>query len=85
MPLLEEQKEECIERHPEGEDEAFEGALDRFSQFFIAPAFNPDYTKREQNAVNSEFQKNYFILITKILNYICMNFFINSEVDIIEP
>ncbi|MDP6853435.1 MAG: insulinase family protein [Candidatus Marinimicrobia bacterium] len=38
--------------------EAFEGALDRFSQFFIAPAFNPDYTKREQNAVNSEFQKN---------------------------
>ena len=38
--------------------EAFEGGLDRFSQFFIAPAFNPDYTKREQNAVNSEFQKN---------------------------
>ncbi len=38
--------------------EAFEGALDRFSQFFIAPAFNADYTKREQNAVNSEFQKN---------------------------
>jgi len=37
---------------------AYEGALDRFSQFFIAPAFNPDYTKREQNAVNSEFQKN---------------------------
>ena len=38
--------------------EAYEGALDRWSQFFIAPAFNPDYTKREINAVNSEFQKN---------------------------
>ena len=38
--------------------EAYEGALDRFSQFFIAPAFNPDFTKREINAVNSEFQKN---------------------------
>jgi len=38
--------------------EAYEGALDRFSQFFIAPAFNPDFTKREVNAVNSEFQKN---------------------------
>ena len=38
--------------------EAYEGALDRFAQFFIAPAFNPDYTTREQNAVNSEFQKN---------------------------
>ena len=38
--------------------EAYEGALDRFSQFFIAPAFNPEFTKREVNAVNSEFQKN---------------------------
>ena len=38
--------------------EAYEGALDRFSQFFISPLFNPDYTKREINAVNSEFQKN---------------------------
>ena len=38
--------------------EAYEGALDRFAQFFIAPVFNPDYTAREQNAVNSEFQKN---------------------------
>jgi len=38
--------------------DAYEGALDRFSQFFIAPAFNPEFTKREINAVNSEFQKN---------------------------
>ena len=38
--------------------EAYEGALDRFSQFFIAPAFNPKFTKRDVNAVNSEFQKN---------------------------
>ena len=38
--------------------DAYEGALDRFSQFFIAPAFNKDFTIREINAVNSEFQKN---------------------------
>jgi len=38
--------------------DAYEGALDRFSQFFISPEFNPDFTKREINAVNSEFQKN---------------------------
>ena len=38
--------------------DAYEGALDRFSQFFISPAFNKEYTKREINAVNSEFQKN---------------------------
>jgi len=39
-------------------DEAFEGALDRFAQFFIAPLFTPELTEREMNAVNSEFQKN---------------------------
>ena len=33
---------------------AFEGALDRFSQFFIAPKFNPDFTGREVNAVHNE-------------------------------
>lgn len=33
----------------------FEGALDRFSQFFIAPLFNPEYVDRERNAVNSEY------------------------------
>ncbi len=37
---------------------AFEGALDRFSQFFQAPLFNPKYAEREVHAVNSEFDKN---------------------------
>jgi insulysin len=36
----------------------FEGALDRFAQFFISPLFNPAYTAREINAVNSEHSKN---------------------------
>jgi len=36
----------------------FEGAIDRFSQFFIAPLFTEEYTGREVNAVNSEHQKN---------------------------
>ncbi len=36
----------------------FEGALDRFSQFFISPLFTEKYTEREVNAVNSEHQKN---------------------------
>ncbi|UTW14066.1 insulinase family protein [Marinobacterium rhizophilum] len=31
-------------------------ALDRFSQFFIAPLFNETYVDRERNAVNSEYQ-----------------------------
>ena len=38
--------------------EAFEGALDRLAQFFIAPLFTPEFTEREMNAVNSEYQKN---------------------------
>ncbi|MBK8526482.1 MAG: insulinase family protein [Rubrivivax sp.] len=37
---------------------AFEGALDRFAQFFIAPLFDARYTEREMNAVASEHQKN---------------------------
>lgn len=37
---------------------AFKGALDRFSQFFVAPLFTQEYTEREMNAVNSEHQKN---------------------------
>jgi len=37
---------------------AFEGALDRFAQFFIAPRFDPEFAAREVEAVNSEFQKN---------------------------
>jgi len=37
---------------------AFEGALDRFSDFFRAPLFDKKYAAREVNAVNSEFEKN---------------------------
>ena len=36
----------------------FEGAIDRFAQFFISPLFTEEYTEREVNAVNSEHQKN---------------------------
>ncbi|MGM8851507.1 insulinase family protein [Salinicola halophyticus] len=35
---------------------AFSEALDRFSQFFVSPQFNPDYVDRERHAVNSEYQ-----------------------------
>jgi len=38
--------------------DGFNGALDRFSQFFISPLFTEEYTSREVNAVNSEHQKN---------------------------
>lgn len=38
--------------------DAFEGALDRFAQFFIAPLFTEEFTERELNAVDSEFEKN---------------------------
>lgn len=38
--------------------EAFEGAIDRFAQFFIAPLFDARYTEREMNAVASEHQVN---------------------------
>lgn len=38
-------------------DQAFlKPALDRFSQFFIAPLFNKEYVAREKYAVNSEYQ-----------------------------
>ena len=36
----------------------FEGALDRFAQFFREPLFNEDCTMREMQAVHSEHQKN---------------------------
>ncbi|PUA30321.1 MAG: peptidase M16 [Cellvibrio sp. 79] len=32
-----------------------EPALDRFSQFFVAPLFSPEYVERERKAVHSEF------------------------------
>ncbi len=38
--------------------EAFEGALDRFSDFFKAPLFAEKYAEREVNAVGSEHDKN---------------------------
>ena len=38
--------------------DAFAGAIDRLSQFFIAPLFTQDFAEREVNAVNSEFQAN---------------------------
>ena len=44
--------------HLEINHQAFEGAIDRFSQFFIAPLFSAEFTKREMNAVDSEFEKN---------------------------
>jgi len=36
----------------------FEGALDRFSQFFISPLFTESGTERELNAIESEHRKN---------------------------
>lgn len=44
--------------HFEISHQAFEGALDRFAQFFVAPLFNAKFTAREMNAVDSEFEKN---------------------------
>ena len=39
-------------------NQAFEGALDRFSWFFKQPLFSEDSTSREMNAVDSEHKKN---------------------------
>ncbi len=44
--------------HFEVSHHAFEGAIDRFAQFFISPLFAQEFTEREMNAVNSEHQKN---------------------------
>lgn len=44
--------------HLEIRHEAFEGAIDRLAQFFVAPLFDPRFTEREVNAVASEHQKN---------------------------
>ncbi len=38
------------------EPDALPGALDRFSQFFIAPRFNADKLESERNVVHSEYQ-----------------------------
>jgi len=39
-------------------NKAFEGALDRFSEFFKSPLFNASSVNREINAVDSEHKKN---------------------------
>lgn len=42
----------------EVDNAAIQGALDRFSRFFVSPLFDATFLEREKNAVNSEFQKN---------------------------
>ncbi|MCV6605303.1 MAG: insulinase family protein, partial [Porticoccaceae bacterium] len=37
------------------DNSAYEGALDRFAQFFIKPLFTEKYVDREKNAVHSEY------------------------------
>ena len=39
-------------------NDAFTGALDRFSHFFLDPLFNPSCINRELHAVDQEFSKN---------------------------
>ena len=58
LPIYAYTQQDHTNYHFEIRHEAFEGALDRFSQFFIAPLFDARFTEREMNAVNSEFQKN---------------------------
>ena len=40
------------------DNDAYEGALDRFAQFFISSKFSEGSVEREINAINSEFSKN---------------------------
>jgi insulysin len=47
--------------------ESIEGALDRFSQFFIDPLFDETYVKRELHAVESEHAKNAISEANRIL------------------
>ncbi len=44
--------------HFESNHQGFEGGLERFAQFFIAPKFDPDYLKREMQVVDAEHQNN---------------------------
>ncbi|NGX55541.1 MAG: Protease 3, partial [Chlamydiae bacterium] len=39
-------------------NEGFEGGLDRFAQFFVAPLFNPSGVARESEAIDQEFCRN---------------------------
>jgi len=49
---------ELTNYHFEISHDAFEGAIDRIAQFFIAPLFTEEFTEREMNAVDSEFERN---------------------------
>jgi insulysin len=44
--------------HFEVDPDYFEEGLDRFSQFFLAPLFNPGLVEREMKAIDSEHSKN---------------------------
>ncbi|XP_013792799.2 insulin-degrading enzyme-like, partial [Limulus polyphemus] len=46
--------------------EFLQGALDRFSQFFVGPLFTESATCREVNAVNSEHEKNLKVDIWRL-------------------
>eukprot|EP01065_Artemidia_motanka_P038498 TRINITY_DN47346_c0_g1_i1.p1 TRINITY_DN47346_c0_g1~~TRINITY_DN47346_c0_g1_i1.p1 ORF type:complete len:1000 (+),score=318.32 TRINITY_DN47346_c0_g1_i1:215-3001(+) len=48
--------------------DSLEGLLDRFSQFFVAPLFEPSCVEREVNAVDSEFQRSR-VLDPKVAYY----------------
>jgi len=41
---------------PDTTSEGLEGALDRFSQFFISPLFKPEMAERELRAIDSEYR-----------------------------
>ena len=64
-------------------NDAFEGAIDRFAQFFICPTFNEGSVEREVNAVDSEFSKNknndtwrmYHFFKTQLAEGCCFNKF----------
>jgi insulysin len=57
-------------------NEGFEGALDRFAQFFISPLLKEDSTDREMEAVDSEFNQSlqsdswryYSLIMTALAN-----------------
>ena len=50
-------------------NDGFEGAIDRFAQFFICPTFNKGSVEREINAVDSEFSKNKNIDIWRMYHF----------------
>lgn len=41
------------------DNNALEGALDRFAPFFISPTFDAQYVEREKNAVEAEYRAKY--------------------------